>query len=253
MHKAGELWVPASVNDEAWNASKPVSSPKQKPVFCFSIIQKQQSGTCRGGAVSGSKQHKTQILYPSKRKRNLSCGNWVQNCSPMQGWLEPSGGIIFHLHLFQEVCNGKKLSVMVFYRSSSCPPLNPLITSLCSCSPYRFLLEPGGKGLKRVRWRICCGFAAWKAPRQTTALLLCCSGLTALSPWGPELQVCPAHCPFQWFWVLHLTKKAALKWFSIFLQSALYQPDIDCGMQRLLPIVKWNTLFWKNYTMTFSF
>lgn len=112
--------------------------------------------------------------------------------------------------------------------------------------------EPGGKGLKRVRWRICYGFAAWKAPRQAPALLLCCSGLTALSPGGPELQVCPAHCSFQWFWALHLTKKAALKWLSTFLQSAFYQPDIDCGMQWLLLIVKKTTLFWKSYTITFS-
>lgn len=110
----------------------------------------------------------------------------------MQGWLEPSGGIILHLHLFKEICNEKKLSVMVFYWSSSCPLLNPLNASLCS-NFKGFLLalqvpsmSQEGKLERSVRWRMCHGFTACKAPRQPTAPHLCCWGLITFSPWGQQ-------------------------------------------------------------------
>lgn len=79
-------------------------------------------------------------------------------------------------------CDG----VLLIKLMSSPEPFNCLFVFKFQSVPAHLtgsFSEPGRKGLKGVWWRIYHVFTDCKAPRQPTAPHLCCSGLTAFSPW----------------------------------------------------------------------
>ena len=154
-----------------WQGMKCLQSHPQKPAFCLSIIQQQQFGTCRGGVASGRTETQNPNIvfnhYPSKRKRDLPCGNGIQSCAPTQGWLEPAGDSHFASSLTWGVLQGEAArcdSVLPMKLLSSPEPLNRLFVFKCQSVPALHrgsCNEAEGKGLKQgVSQRASCGLSA---------------------------------------------------------------------------------------------
>lgn len=198
MCNIGELRIPASAMMRL-HASKPTSSPNQKPVFGLSVMQQQQPGTCWGGVAAGrTNTENPNIVFnhcPNKRSRNLPCGNWIRSCAPTQRRLEPAGDSHFASLLIwgnfqgeEARCDGVPLIRLV----SSAEPLSCLLMFRFQNVPHLPrgpFDEPGGKSLK----------GAWAAGHARGSLLSptglqssqpscwCCWGLASFTSWDQRV------------------------------------------------------------------
>lgn len=138
------------------------------------MVQQQQYGTCRGGVVSARKQNKTQIFFflatiqVKEKEMSLVETEFRAVLLCRDGWSHQEAPFCtftcFRIFAMEEAqCDGVSLIKLIF----SPEPLNCLLVFKFQSVPAPLtgsFNEPGGKGLKGVRWRICHGFTAWKLP-----------------------------------------------------------------------------------------
>lgn len=113
-------------------------------MFCFFIIQQQQSGTHRGGVVLGRKQHKTQILFLTiiqvkEKEISLVATEFRTVLLCRDGWNHQEASFCIFTCFRRFAMERSSVWWCFTDQAHVLSWASPVQISKCSCSPYRFL------------------------------------------------------------------------------------------------------------------
>lgn len=204
MCNIGELRVPASAVMRL-HASKPASSPNQKPVFGLSVSSSSSRSLGHAGEAllqAGRIQKPQTLSWTTIQIKGAEISLVETEFGAVllrrDGWSQQET-VILHLYLFEEICKAKKLAVMVFHWSGLCPLLNPSAASSCSdFKTFPIFSEIPSMSQERRAWKerelqdmrgaLCWVLQACRAPSQAA----CAAGDSSPSALGDSLFFLPS-------------------------------------------------------------